>query len=817
MFLMSRKVTLRIIVLTCLMATLIITGLTAFAQNQPRNFDCSTVTDVPQSECEVLVALYNSTNGASWTTKTNWLSSTTVCTWYRVVCSDGHIVQLYPTFNNLTGTLPTFGSLPELTNLNLMGNAITGSITSSINGTNFPKLGNLSLLNNQLSGAIPTSLNTLPVLWGLNLSINNFSGPLPDMTDLCDTLSSLSISSASNIGGTFPSWINATNCPDLQSIFLNGLSMTGPFPELTGMDIFALDIGNNNFDAGPIPASIIAMPNLYTIAVGRTNRTGTIPVFASTKLVSMYVQSNNLTGNLPDEYNGTNYPDLETIYVSGLQITNFSDNIATLPSLSYLEARSNKLYRPNLSTTVLDILDAKSFQWELRQTIPPTYTASATNATTIQITGTGIPLYGVDAGSFEVLTSSVPGGPYTLATSGTGGSGTFTINLTGQTPESTVYLVVRSKTNGGGGSTYTQTVYSENGPELTVTLPEVTDPTAKPTKPVISYPGGFNDKVSGTKSPNVNWNPNPAGEVVTSYRVTIKSVATGAIVFNKVFNVADICTTFCLVSLSTQNPVISLANGAYTVQLTATNAIGSTKSNIVDFSLVKPTKPTLTAPIGGVTINDPTPTLTFTLDLFQNITDVKVTVTKDGASTPAFNQTFLHTAVCTGSNCAVTLPTALGNGLYNWKAELINVNGKSAATGEFKIAFPDKATGLAPTANATIDTQKPTLTWNEVANAAEYRVTITHTSGTKVVIDWIASGATGFVCDSGVCTLDLSAISSVPNLKKGTQEWFVEARNTTIHPQSKSKSAVAKFKIVLPVRGSTNGALPLPPDTFRAP
>ena len=30
--------------------------------------DCSSVTEIPQSECEALVALYNSTGGASWTT-----------------------------------------------------------------------------------------------------------------------------------------------------------------------------------------------------------------------------------------------------------------------------------------------------------------------------------------------------------------------------------------------------------------------------------------------------------------------------------------------------------------------------------------------------------------------------------------------------------------------------------------------------------------------------------------------------------------------------------------------------------------------------
>ena len=43
-----------------------------------QSFDCSTVIDVPQIECEALVALYNSTNGAGWTNNTNWLETNKV-------------------------------------------------------------------------------------------------------------------------------------------------------------------------------------------------------------------------------------------------------------------------------------------------------------------------------------------------------------------------------------------------------------------------------------------------------------------------------------------------------------------------------------------------------------------------------------------------------------------------------------------------------------------------------------------------------------------------------------------------------------------
>jgi len=45
----------------------------------PASFSCSSVAEIPQIECEALVALYNSTNGPGWTANTDWLHTTTPC------------------------------------------------------------------------------------------------------------------------------------------------------------------------------------------------------------------------------------------------------------------------------------------------------------------------------------------------------------------------------------------------------------------------------------------------------------------------------------------------------------------------------------------------------------------------------------------------------------------------------------------------------------------------------------------------------------------------------------------------------------------
>lgn len=47
-------------------------------------FDCETVNDVTITECEALLAFYQSTNGHNWSNNNDWLQSTTVADWNGV-------------------------------------------------------------------------------------------------------------------------------------------------------------------------------------------------------------------------------------------------------------------------------------------------------------------------------------------------------------------------------------------------------------------------------------------------------------------------------------------------------------------------------------------------------------------------------------------------------------------------------------------------------------------------------------------------------------------------------------------------------------
>jgi Leucine-rich repeat (LRR) protein len=139
---------------------------------------CAAVSQIPSLECEALVALYNSTDGANWSNNTGWNQTTAPCNWYGVSCENGHVTSLDLHSNSLSGEIPReLGNLSHLTNLNLGNNSLSGEIPRELG--NLSRLTELWLFSNELSGSIPRELGNLSHLAMLYLDHNSLSGEIP--------------------------------------------------------------------------------------------------------------------------------------------------------------------------------------------------------------------------------------------------------------------------------------------------------------------------------------------------------------------------------------------------------------------------------------------------------------------------------------------------------------------------------------------------------------------------------------------------------------------------------------------------------------
>jgi Leucine-rich repeat (LRR) protein len=241
-----------------------------------------------------LVDLYNSTNGASWTDNTNWLTDS-VYKWKGISLDEnGRVTTIDLKANNLTGQLPaSLGSLPNLEYLYFHDNAISGSIPVELGSLSLLKA--LYLSGNTFTGNIPVEIGSLADLKWLVLGSNNLSGKVPDELYQLTNLEFLDLSDNGLTGVISPAVSNLVN---LKSLFFE----------------------KNEFE-GPIPKELGTLVNLEQLALYRNKLSGSIPVELGnlTALRQLYLHVNSLTGNVPDELG--QLVGLEYFYLSSNQLT----------------------------------------------------------------------------------------------------------------------------------------------------------------------------------------------------------------------------------------------------------------------------------------------------------------------------------------------------------------------------------------------------------------------------------------------------------------------------------------------------------------
>lgn len=223
-------------------------GLTEFQYNN-NPFD---LTD--PDERAALLALYDATNGAAWTNKTHWGDAAgTECTWFGVVCSDGHVLELQLIGNNLAGPLPAaLGDLSGLRNLMLRNNDLTGTLPASLG--QLTQLQTLDLGDNLLTGTLPAEWAGMSALKSLYLYTNQLSGNIPVWLGDMTTLERLSLS-ANQFTGPIPAALGELS--NLQQLYLSGNQLTGEIPAALA-DLASLSTLHLQFNQliGSVPAGL---------------------------------------------------------------------------------------------------------------------------------------------------------------------------------------------------------------------------------------------------------------------------------------------------------------------------------------------------------------------------------------------------------------------------------------------------------------------------------------------------------------------------------------------------------------------------------
>jgi len=298
-----------------------------------------TASCVPAIQRAALIALYNATNGASWTNNTNWLSADE-STWYGVTIIGCNVTRIDLGGNNMLGSLPVeIGNLTSLTHLNL--------------GQNLGQNGNST---NVLSGAIPASIGNLTNLQVLYLSVKQLSGSLPVSIGNLASLRDLDLGDNQFTGNIPSSWFNLTQ---LETLILSRNSLSGTLSPQIGQlaALKTLQIGTNQF-SGSLPPEIGNLTQLVSLVLDANQFTGSIPSsFGNLTNMQFFGCSvNQLSGNLPASL--SNLSNLVTFVISLNQFTgDLPAAIGTFPNLFIVNVRGNQFTSipPFVSTALVDL------------------------------------------------------------------------------------------------------------------------------------------------------------------------------------------------------------------------------------------------------------------------------------------------------------------------------------------------------------------------------------------------------------------------------------------------------------------------------
>jgi len=315
------------------------------ASAAPQAFSCANVTEIPQSECQALIAIYNQDDGPSWLDQGNWLVTNTPSNWKGVSVSGGHVTELsLEYFFGMYGSIPIeLTNLTYLTNLDISNSNLIDAIPSQLG--DMTSLTNLDLSYNQLSGSIPPELGNLKNLTSMNLSSNKLSGSIPPQLGELTNLTDLNLY-YNLLSGSIPPELGDLTA--LTNLDLSHNQLSGSIPpelgKLTSLQF--LDLSENQI-SGSIPPQLGDMTHLLRLYLSNFQLSGSIPPelgnLASLQQLDLY--SNQLSGNIPPELG--NLTNLHQLDLNNNQLSgSIPSELGNLANLTNLDLSHNQLSGP---------------------------------------------------------------------------------------------------------------------------------------------------------------------------------------------------------------------------------------------------------------------------------------------------------------------------------------------------------------------------------------------------------------------------------------------------------------------------------------